>query len=185
MALRPLAEADLLLVLSWRNAPEVRKHMYSSHEIGEKEHRDWFQRMQTDTGVRWYIHENAEGVPDGVAYFTQYSQNKRSAFWGFYMSPEAKPGMGTSLGVEALDQAFSALDLHKLNAEVLASNLRSLRFHEKLGFRNEGVFRDFHFDGSCYFDVVRYGMLASEWLQMRPEIMRAYKEAGARKAVAE
>jgi UDP-4-amino-4,6-dideoxy-N-acetyl-beta-L-altrosamine N-acetyltransferase len=185
MALRPLAEADLLPVLSWRNAPEVRQQMYSSHEIGEKEHREWFQRMQTDDGVRWYVHENAEGVTDGVAYFTQYSKIKRSAFWGFYISPEAKPGTGTSLGIDALDQAFSALNLHKLNAEALASNLRSLRFHEKLGFRNEGVFRDFHFDGSRYFDVVRYGMLAPEWLQMRPKVMRAYIEGGARNTAAQ
>jgi UDP-4-amino-4,6-dideoxy-N-acetyl-beta-L-altrosamine N-acetyltransferase len=185
MALRLLAEVDLLPVLSWRNAPEVRQQMYSSHEIGEKEHRAWFQRMQTDDGVRWYIHESAEGVPDGVAYFTQYSQIKRSAFWGFYMSPEAKPGMGTSLGIDALEEAFSVLNLHKLNAEVLASNLRSHRFHEKLGFRKEGVFRDFHFDGIRYSDVVRYGMIASEWLQMRREVMKAYMEAGAPNPVAE
>lgn len=185
MALRLLTEADLLPVLAWRNAPEVRKHMYSSNEIREQEHRAWFQQMRTDASVRWYIHENAEGISDGVAYFTQYSQINRSAFWGFYMSPQAKPGMGTSLGIDALDQAFSGLNLHKLNSEVLSSNLRSLRFHEKLGFRNEGVFRDFHFDGNHYVDVVRYGMLASEWLQTRPDFMRTFLEASAHGAAAD
>jgi UDP-4-amino-4,6-dideoxy-N-acetyl-beta-L-altrosamine N-acetyltransferase len=185
MALRPLAEADLLSVLSWRNSPKVRQQMYSSHQIGEKEHREWFQQMKTLDDFRWYIHENSEGVPDGVTYFTQYSKIKRSAFWGFYMSPEAKPGTGASLGIDALDQAFFTLNLHKLNSEALASNQRSLHFHEKLGFRNEGVFRDFRFDGSRYFDVLRYGMLASEWLQMRPEVMRAYINGASRNTIAE
>jgi UDP-4-amino-4,6-dideoxy-N-acetyl-beta-L-altrosamine N-acetyltransferase len=179
MALRTLTEPDLKLILAWRNAPEVRAQMYSSNEISEKEHRAWFERMQTDSTVCWYIHENVDGVADGMACFTQYSQTKRSAFWGFYMSPGAKPGMGTSLGIDALDHAFSGLNLHKLNAEVLSSNLRSLRFHEKLGFMKEGIFRDFHFDGSRYLDVVRYGIVDTEWQKIRPRVVNAHMEAGA------
>ncbi len=167
MALRPLVEEDLLLVLPWRNSPAVRMQMYSSHEIAENEHRDWFRKIQLDKESLWFIYENNDGVPNGVAYFTQYSVFKRSAFWGFYMSPEAKPGMGTSLGVDVLDHAFLELNLHKLNAEVLSHNLQSKRFHEKLGFKNEGLFRDFHFDGTTFSDVLRYGLLANEWSQKR------------------
>ncbi|MGO0790216.1 UDP-4-amino-4,6-dideoxy-N-acetyl-beta-L-altrosamine N-acetyltransferase [Herbaspirillum seropedicae] len=179
MTLRSLTEEDLLPVLSWRNAPEVRKHMYSSNEIGEKEHREWFKRIQDDKTVHWYIHEDAAGRADGVAYFTQHSSIKRSAFWGFYMSPEARPGMGTALGIDSLDLAFSKLNLHKLNSEVLASNGRSLRFHEKLGFQKEGLFRDFHFNGEHYVDVVRFGMLAREWSEMRLHVTSARTDSRA------
>jgi len=167
MTLRLVTEADLLLILSWRNAPEIRKYMFSPHEISEREHRDWFQRIKDNSSVRVYLHENADGIPDGVVNFTQYSSASRTAFWGFYMSPEALPGRGTSLGMDALDEAFSVLGLHKLNSEVLCSNPRSMRFHEKLGFRKEGVFRDFHFDGTAYCDVVRYGILETEWTGLR------------------
>ena len=146
--------------------------MYSKHEIGEAEHRAWFAQMQHDQKSRWYIHEDDQGTPDGVVYFTQYLPENRSSFWGFYAAPDAPPGTGTKLGIDALDEAFHGLRLHKLNAEALASNQRSLRFHEKLGFQQEGLFREFHFDGERYVDVVRLGLLASEWPEKRAKILQ-------------
>lgn len=170
MPLRPLLEADLSLVLGWRNAPEVRRNMYSTHEITEAEHRAWFARLKDDSQSRWFVHEDVADRPDGVVYFTQLQLGTGSAFWGFYVAPNAPPGTGTSLGMDTLDKAFLDLNLHKLNAEAIASNRASLRFHKKLGFQQEGLFRDFHFDGEHYVDVVRLGILASEWAEKRKEI---------------
>ncbi|MFP4495817.1 MAG: hypothetical protein ACLFN3_07835 [Halochromatium sp.] len=42
MALKPLTDTDLELILPWRNAPAVRRAMYSHHEISLAEHRAWF-----------------------------------------------------------------------------------------------------------------------------------------------
>jgi UDP-4-amino-4,6-dideoxy-N-acetyl-beta-L-altrosamine N-acetyltransferase len=53
--------------------------------------------------------------------------------------------------------------LHKLCGQALAFNERSIRFHQNLGFRREGVLRQQHFDGEQYHDVVCFGLLASEW----------------------
>ena len=170
MPLRPLSEADLSLVLGWRNAPEVRRNMYSKHEITEAEHGAWFTRLKDDTQSRWFVHEDVAGQPDGVVYFTQLQLGKGSAFWGFYVAPNAAPGTGTLLGMDTLDKAFLDLKLHKLNAEAIASNKASLRFQKKLGFQQEGLFRDFHFDGDHYVDVVRLGILATEWTSKREEI---------------
>lgn len=170
MPLNKLAETDLPLVLAWRNTPEVRQHMYSAHEISEAEHRAWFARMKHDPQVRWYIHQDEYCNLDGVVYFTQYQPENHSSFWGFYAAPEAPRGTGTKLGLDALDEAFNVLSLHKLNAEVLSSNERSLRFHEKMGFHREGIFRDDHFNGEYYVDVVRLGIVKSEWVEKRPEI---------------
>jgi UDP-4-amino-4,6-dideoxy-N-acetyl-beta-L-altrosamine N-acetyltransferase len=170
MPLRQLVEADLPLVLGWRNAPSVRQNMYSKHEITAAEHRAWFARLKEDTQSLWFVHEDLAGQPDGVAYFTQIQLGKGSAFWGFYASPNAAPGTGTVLGIDSLDKAFVDLKLHKLNAEALVRNTASLRFQKKLGFQQEGLFRDFHFDGEHYVDVVRLGILATEWAAKREEI---------------
>lgn len=177
MALRPITEADLPLVLKWRNSPDVRKNMFSTHEISEAEHRAWFARMEHDSQSRWYIHETAQGVLDGVAYFTQYRPDQRSAFWGFYLGTEAQPGSGTVLGLDALDEAFFVLKLHKLNAEAISTNERSLRFHQKLGFKQEGVFRDSYFDGEHFIDIVRYGLLSMEWAAHRGLVTKARRGA--------
>lgn len=170
MPLRPLAEEDLPLVLAWRNAPEVRRNMYSRHEITKEEHLAWFGRLQHDPQSRWFIHVDADGRSDGVVYFTQYQAVMGNAFWGFYSAPRSSPGTGTRLGLEAIDKALLEMKLHKLNAEVIGTNESSIRFHLKLGFQQEGLFRDFHFDGEKYVDVVRLGILATEWAVKREEI---------------
>ncbi len=170
MPLRPLAEVDLPLVLAWRNAPEVRRNMYSQHEITHGEHLAWFGRLQHDPQSRWFIHVDTKGRPDGVVYFTQYQAIMGNAFWGFYSAPKSSPGTGTRLGLDAIDKALLEMKLHKLNAEVIGTNVISLRFHLKLGFQQEGLLRDYHFDGKKYVDVVRLGILDTEWAAKREEI---------------
>lgn len=173
MVLRKLEEDDLNIMLIWRNAPEVRQQMYSKHIISEVEHQSWYETMKLDPKSIWYIHEDQHGKPDGVVYFTNYSKDNQSSYWGFYSDPDAPKGTGSQLGIEALDEAFKVLNLHKLNAEVLASNLPSLGLHKKLGFSKEGVFRDFHYDGSQFIDVIRFGILSSEWANIRTTFEKA------------
>lgn len=171
MPLRSINETDLPMVRRWRNAPEVRRWMFTRHEISEAEHRAWFARISADSLVRWLIHENLAGRPDGVVGFTQIDTASRKAFWGFYAAPDAPRGTGTCIGLEALDHAFTELGLHKLNAEVIAGNQVSVNFHRKLGFQQEGYFRAEHFDGAQYVDVVRFGILAVEWQVKREAIL--------------
>ena len=40
--LRPMTELDLELVLSWRNHPDIRRYMYTNHQISMHEHHAWF-----------------------------------------------------------------------------------------------------------------------------------------------
>jgi len=170
MPLRPLTEADLPIVLAWRNAPEVRRNMFTGHEISEAEHRAWFDRVSRDPQSRWFIYEDTHGKPQGVVSFAQLRAENKSAFWGFYSGTSSKRGTGTKMGLDALDRAFGEMRLHKLNAEVVCGNDPSISFHKKLGFSQEGLFRDYHFDGEKYVDVVRLGILAAEWASKRDEI---------------
>jgi len=170
MTLHKLTEIDLQLVLAWRNAPEVRKSMCATLEISEADHHAWFARMEHDPQALWYIHQGKNDMPDGVVYFTQYRPENQSSFLGFYAAPDAPAGTDTKLSMSALDKAFHEFNLHKVSAEVLITNERSLHFHEKLGFNREGIFRDYHFDGEGFVDVIRLGILKSEWVKKRSEI---------------
>ena len=167
MSLRPFIKDDLAMVLKWRNTLEVRQSMYSQHVITAAEHLDWFLRLESNKHALWYIYENTEGTPLGVVYFTEYNSKNRSSFWGFYTSPEAPAGTGSGMAYLALEKAFIGLNLHKLNAEVLITNMKSIRFHKKQRFVEEGVFRDFYLVSGEYVDVIRFGMLQSEWLSFR------------------
>lgn len=159
--LRPMAIADLEQVLAWRNHPEVRRFMYSTHEISLDEHRAWFKRTTLDPNTHLQIYEkNGEALG-----FVNISRTRSLSIadWGFYVSPDAPRGVGVSLGDEALKFAFNELKLHKLCGQTLGFNDRSIAFHKRLGFTEEGCLRDQHFDGIRYHDVLCFGLLASEW----------------------
>ena len=165
--IRPLEESDLELILHWRNALTVRQAMFTQHEISWDEHQAWFHRMQADNTKGWFLYLNEDNEPSGVVCFTDVDAEERSAFWGFYASPDAMPGTGLRMSLDALNKAFNELALEKLNADVLATNSRSLDMHKKVGFTEEGCFHEHFFDGEKRVDVIRLGMLLSEWPQNR------------------
>lgn len=167
MPLRFLTKPDLSLVRAWRNHPFVRLAMFSSKVITEEEHIAWFDSISQDKRQQWLLHVDVEGSPDGLVYFTEHQRAARHAVWGFYRAPESPAGTGTLLGMDGLNYAFDVLALHKLSAEVLANNSRSVAFHERLGFVREGLSRDGHFDGEKYTDVVLLGIMSDQWASMK------------------
>ena len=124
-----------MLILPWRNAPNVRRAMFTQHEISPEEHRAWFQSIKSDPSARWFLYLDENGVPCGVVYFTSLGAAHGGPFWGFYSSPDALPGTGIRMGLEAMDYVLRELGQRKVNGEVLASNQRSLDLHKKIGFQ--------------------------------------------------
>lgn len=159
--LRKMQASDLELVLAWRNHPNVRRYMYTSHEIELKEHSAWYAKARENPAVHLMIYEH-DGRDLGFVNITQ-GRCDSVADWGFYMSPDAPKGMGKLLGSAALSFAFGDLRLHKLCGQALSFNEKSIAFHRRLGFRQEGVLREQHYDGAVYHDVVCFGLLEHEW----------------------
>lgn len=159
--MRPMAHDDLARVLAWRNAPQVRRYMYTQHEITLDEHQRWFASAQHDPRKHLLIFE-FDKLPLGFVNFTEIEAGG-IADWGFYASPEAPRGSGRQLGLAALNHAFAELKLHKVCGKALAHNERSIRMHQSLGFRQEGTLIDQHFDGERYHHVICFGLLSHEW----------------------
>ena len=53
--LRRLTEDDVPMILPWRNDPDVRRFMYTQHEISPQEHADFFARALRDTTRAYYL----------------------------------------------------------------------------------------------------------------------------------
>ncbi|GAA0236387.1 hypothetical protein GCM10009125_26610 [Castellaniella daejeonensis] len=135
--------------------------MYTGREISPQEHAQWYERVSRDNMRSLLIFE-CDKEARGFVNIHRVA-DWGLAEWGFYAAPSAMKGTGRALGVIALDYVFNTLKLHKLCGEVISNNTRSLRLHEFLGFKREGVLREQHFDGERYWDVYRFGLLASEW----------------------
>lgn len=138
LALRRLERKDLELVLRWRNAPEVRQHMTTRHEITAQEHASWFDRLsQADDAAAWVF--EVAGVPSGLFQLRGIDSDAAKAEWGFYLSPDAMGrGLGSALCFLGVEAVFDELGLDAIDAQVLDGNTRSLALHELFGFRPGG-----------------------------------------------
>jgi UDP-4-amino-4,6-dideoxy-N-acetyl-beta-L-altrosamine N-acetyltransferase len=136
--------------------------MFVTQDIGEAEHQRWFASIDADPRRHVLILE----IDEQDSGFVNIGPVNGGgiADWGFYVAPGMAKGSGRILGKLALEFAFDELRLHKLCGEVLEMNEASIRFHERWGFRREGEFVDQHFDGGSYRKVIRFGLLAQDWL---------------------
>lgn len=164
--LREIMQEELGLMLSWRNAPNVRANMYTRHEISLDEHLSWWARTQQCSDQRYFMYE-LNGEPLGIVGFTGIDIESQLSSWAFYASPEAPKGTGSRMEFLALDYAFYELGLRKLHCEVLAFNTPVIKLHKKFGFIAEGVLREHHRVGENFFDIHLLGLLAHEWVEHR------------------
>lgn len=158
---RALIEDDLPMVLAWRNHPAVRSYMLTQHEISLEEHRNWFARVKEEkTRQHLIVLDGAD--PLGLVQFSPVCPGS-IADWGFYARPDAPKGSGTKLGQAALAHAFEKLSLHKVCGQAIESNVKSIALHQKLGFKQEGRFREQQRIANQYHTLFCFGLLAKDW----------------------
>jgi len=166
-ALRRIAREDGDILLLWRNHPSIRRTMYTSHEISSAEHSRWLDNMLSNPERAGFMFE-IEGSPSGFVGVSGLGSRDERAQWTFHLDPElASKGAGTAMGVLALEQIFSVLNVRKLEGEVLSGNGPSLRFHRRLGFREEGYRRAHVRKGGDLLDVHEFSLLREDWERFR------------------
>jgi ribosomal-protein-serine acetyltransferase len=84
----------------------------------------------------------------GIGYWVRRSS------WGKQVATEAARAL--------VEHSFRTLGLRRLEAQVAPGNAASQRVVEKLGFRREGVAREFEFVNGRYLDHVQYSLLRRE-----------------------
>jgi UDP-4-amino-4,6-dideoxy-N-acetyl-beta-L-altrosamine N-acetyltransferase len=137
--------------------------MYSQHIITLKEHTSWFERIKDSEEVECFIYEDEDSVSSGFVSFSKINRYEKSAHWGFYKAPEAKSGTGTNLGIDALNYFFFEKKMKKLIGEAISTNLGSIKFHQKLGFKKEGTLPNYYFTGKEYIDIIQFIITFEDW----------------------
>lgn len=167
--LRDIKLEELELMLTWRNAPDIRANMYTRHEISLEEHLDWWKRAQLRTDQQYFMYEVGD-QPFGIVGFMGMDSTSENSSWAFYASPAAPKGTGSKMEFLALEHAFRTLKLHKLHCEVLAFNSPVIKMHQKFGFKIEGILREHHKLEETFVDIYRLGLLSREWDENRTEM---------------
>jgi len=174
--LRELRVEDQEMIRGWRNNPDIRKYMYTDHEISAEEHRAWFSLAMGDpTRKYWIIVCDGEDV--GLVNLYNIDPKNRRCYWAFYVvSPNVRgKGVGSFAEFSALRFVFEDMRFKKLCCEVLAFNQGVVRMHTSFGFTQEGLFRQHILKEDVFIDVVCLAMLREEWEARKAELEQRLK----------
>lgn len=152
----------------WRNAPEVSRYMYTTHQISAGEHAAWFERLLTAADRKaWIVSMDGHGV--GAVFLTDIDPDNSRATWAFYLADPRTRGRGVGSATEflLLDIVFVELGLQKLSAEVLSFNQPVLEMHKKFGFVEEGCLRRHWYRDGEWLDVHVIAQFRDSWLERR------------------
>ncbi|MCG6175025.1 GNAT family protein, partial [Anoxybacillus sp. LAT_31] len=61
-------------------------------------------------------------------------------------------------------------NIRKLCAEIIGFNERSIHYHQRLGFRTEGVLREHVLKNNQYVDVILMSLFNKEWKEQKSKI---------------
>jgi RimJ/RimL family protein N-acetyltransferase len=98
-----------------------------------------------------------------------WSRPERRAEVGYWLRRrEWRRGFGTESLRLACRHGFSSMGLHRIEANVVAENARSLAILERVGFRREGLFRSSAALADGWADEVHLGLLRGELTGKHP-----------------
>jgi ribosomal-protein-alanine N-acetyltransferase len=92
----------------------------------------------------------------------------QNAYLGYWIDQQHQGGGFATEAVCAMTTfAFSAAQLHRVQAAVMPRNSRSLRVLEKAGYRREGFAERYLYIAGRWEDHVLYAITAEEWTSLR------------------
>lgn len=176
--LKPLSKSELEIVLEWRNSDRIRCNMYDDQIIPFEKHLKWYEKIKNLKTEEYFV-LFLENKPLGLISLKNITFIHNRADWGFYIGDlDAPRGSGLLMGFLALEYAFNNLSLHKVNGEVLEFNTPSVKYHEKLGFKRDGILRNEFKKNNIYYDIYKYSILKSEWDIQKNKVIKNIKNKG-------
>lgn len=122
----------------------------------------------------WFIAETENGEPLGIAGLDSINYIQGDGVLPFFVAkPFRKKGLASAMAVSVLDLAFKRLRLHRVTTFYRDDNAATKRALNRLGFTEEGKFREAWFVEGERKDIVIAGVLGSEWLANREQVIES------------
>ena len=120
----------------------------------------------------WIIAEDPEGNPAGVAGLQSINYIHGDAVVPAFVGPKFRElALGPAMVSYVIDIAFDHLRLHRLTTFYRADNTAAKKALDKVGFTEEGRFREGWFANGTRNDMVFVGLLRSEWINIRAALI--------------
>lgn len=167
LTLRYAEQSDADALLSLASDPAVTQWFSWGPYTSIEQPRAYIERAAAwrDDGQQLdFLVERRGSGAVGVTGLNEFSARDRRCMVGTWFGREAW-GTGANRESKALiaHLAFALLDQHRLGSYSDAANERSTRALLGVGFRREGLLRDWHRHGDRWRDVNVFGMLRADW----------------------
>lgn len=167
---REAVEADIAVLQSFRNDPEVNRFMVRTHVDPDDLRREWLAVPSSPTDYSCVVERDAQVVAMGFLDVVDGSGQPghptgTEGVIGYIVDPAAAgQGIGSATARALLRAAFEGLGLRRVTAAANADNVASVRVLERAGMRRErhAVQALWHRELG-WLDEFEYAILEKEW----------------------
>lgn len=167
--LRKMTGEDVDVYHMWRNDVEVMRTTNPSMDVYTWEDTNGFVNqviLHASSSKSYMIVDSQTNRPIGITSLIQIDLKNRNA--ECIIDIGEKEYWGKGYGREALklllDYAFLEMNLHRVSLRVFSFNEKAIRLYERLGFKQEGISRQFLFREGKWHDIVHMGILQQEYI---------------------
>lgn len=107
--------------------------------------------------------ENDEIVGEVVINYIDWQNRSASIRIAIFQEENYNKKYGTEAMLVALNFGFGMYNLHRIELQVYPFNKRAIHVYEKLGFKKEGVLRDYLYFDNQYHDAIVMSILETEF----------------------
>ena len=139
----------------------------TSPEEAEKQVQKYLTVYQEQEGIPWAIIRRGQKQVIGTCVFWNLIKAHFRAEIGYVLSPEWwGQGVITEVASAMLTLGFTQMGLHSVEAQMDPENTGSRRVLEKLGFAQEGYFRENYYDTvkEKFTDTAVFSLLRQTWM---------------------
>ena len=164
--LRAREPEDEPLLYKWFNDPEVTEFLAMRYPLSHMQEREFIEsrKVSGHDHAGFAVETLAEGQLIGGVDLLNASPENRHATLGIAIGDKTRwdGGYGTDTMRTVCRFGFEMMNLHRIELDVYAGNVRAQRVYERVGFQVEGRKRDALFKYGHYEDVIVMGLLEGE-----------------------
>ena len=155
--LRKIKHEDVKFFRDWRNLSDIWKNNTQFILLNLKQQDSWFDKISAvDAKEKMFTIINKKQIPVGICGFVQIDIKNKNAKIAIIIGKTKlhSKGIGTESLNLLLKYGVNELKIHRIDAEVIEYNKKSISFFQKLGFEEDAVMRDYIFRNGKWWDLV-------------------------------
>jgi ribosomal-protein-alanine N-acetyltransferase len=168
LILRQLTHEDVDFVFRHFSDSAVTQYLMDEPPVTEyaqaQEIIQFYSESAGKTHNRWVMIRKSDHQPIGTCGYHKWARRYFRAEIGYDLGPGFwGQGYMTEALRAVISNGFERMGLNRIEALVYVENDRSIRLLQRLGFKQEGMLRDYYYLDGEFYDHYLFALLHGEW----------------------